>query len=165
MPDAWLGLGSNLGDKRGNLRAALAALADRGTIAAVSPLYATEPVGPVEQDWFLNACARIETGLGAVEMLGVIAGIESNLGRERKIPNGPRTIDIDLLLYADLIVESAALTVPHPRLHLRRFVLEPLAAIAPDLMHPRLRKSIADLLKEQPPSPAVRLARGGVWLP
>ena len=109
--------------------------------------------GPVEQDWFLNACARIETDLGAMEMLGIIAGIESNLGRERKIPNGPRTIDIDLLLYADLVVESAALTVPHPRLHLRRFVLEPLAAIAPDLMHPRLRKSIADLLKEQPPSP------------
>ena len=164
MPDAWLGLGSNLGDKRGQpargARRACRPGDNRRCLAAVC-----HRVGPVEQDWFLNACARIETDLGAVEMLGVIAGIESNLGRERKIPNGPRTIDIDLLLYADLIVESAALTVPHPRLHLRRFVLEPLAAIAPDLMHPRLRKSIADLLKEQPPSPAVRLARGGVWLP
>ncbi len=163
MPDAWLGLGSNLGDKTGNLRAAVAALVEHGTIAAVSPLYATEPVGCADQDWFLNACARLETDLGALEMLGVIARIESDLGRERGIPNGPRTIDIDLLLYDDLVVESAELTVPHPRMHLRRFVLEPLAALAPDLIHPRLRKSIADLLQEQPSSPAVLLARGGVW--
>lgn len=163
MPDAWLGIGSNLGDKTGNLRAAPAALARHGTIAAVSPLYATEPVGPVEQDWFLNACAHLETGLDAAALLAVIERIESDLGRERGIPNGPRTIDIDLLLYDDLIVESAELTVPHPRMHLRRFVLEPLAAIAPGLLHPRLGKTIADLLREQPASPAVRLVRGAGW--
>ncbi len=162
MPDAWLGLGSNLGDKRGNIRAALAALAAHGTIAAVSPLYATEPVGRVDQNWFLNACARVETGLGAMETLSVIARIESKLGRERGIRNGPRTIDIDLLLYDDLVIKTAELTVPHPRMHLRRFVLEPLAAIASDLIHPRLRKSVADLLQEQPASTAVRLVHSGV---
>ena len=163
MADAWLGLGSNLGGKEGNLRAALAALARCGTIAAVSPLYAAEPVGRVEQDWFLNTCAHLETGLGAAALLGVIERIESDLGRQRDIPNGPRTIDIDLLLYGGRIVETAALTVPHPRMHQRRFVLEPLAAIAPDIMHPRLHKSIADLLQEQPASPAVRLVRAAGW--
>ncbi len=164
MPEAWLGLGSNLGDKRGNMRAAVAALAECGTIAAVSPLYATEPVGTVEKDWFVNACARVETGLGAAELLEAAAGIERSLGRERKMPNGPRTIDIDLLLYGDLVVESVELTVPHPRMHLRRFVLEPLAAIAPNLIHPRLCKSIADLLQERPVSPMVRLVAGGFRL-
>ena len=159
----YFGLGSNLGSKTTNLRLAVTALSGLGTIAAVSPLYSTEPVGYAGQDWFLNACVALETDLAVDQLLTAIAGIEASLGRERTIPNGPRSIDIDLLFYDDLVVDIADLTVPHPRLHERRFVLEPLAAIAPKLVHPCLGKTIAELLAGILAAPAVQLAQDGEW--
>ena len=163
MASAYMGLGSNLGSTTTNLRLAVTALSRLGTIAAVSPLYSTEPVGYADQNWFLNACVALQTDLSAEQLLTEIAKIEAALGRERTIPNGPRKIDIDLLFYDDLLVYTADLTVPHPRLHERRFVLEPLAAIAPELVHPGLGKTIAELLARIPPEPAVQLAQDGEW--
>jgi 2-amino-4-hydroxy-6-hydroxymethyldihydropteridine diphosphokinase len=163
MASAYFGLGSNLGSKTTNLRLAVTALSGLGTIATVSPLYSTEPVGYADQDWFLNACLALDTDLAPDQLLTGISEIEACLGRERTIPNGPRNIDIDLLFYDDLVVDIPDLTVPHPRLHERRFVLEPLAAIAPELVHPRLGKTIAELLAGVPAQPAVQLAQDGEW--
>lgn len=136
---AYIGLGSNLGDRDGLLRAALAALAETHGIrvVAVSTVRETEPVGHVDQPRFLNAVAAVETDLGPRALLAELLRIERSLGRTRAGPRfGPRTIDLDLLLYDDLIVDEPGLHVPHPRLHERTFVLEPLAELAPDAVVP-----------------------------
>ncbi|HMM21543.1 MAG TPA: 2-amino-4-hydroxy-6-hydroxymethyldihydropteridine diphosphokinase [Selenomonadales bacterium] len=130
-----LGLGSNVGDREGNIRAALEALARYPDIEliAVSSLYETAPVGFTDQPDFLNAAARISTALEPLELLQVCLGIERDLGRVREVKWGPRTMDIDLLIYDAVELASEQLTLPHPRLHERCFVLVPLAEIAPDV--------------------------------
>lgn len=134
MAKAALSLGSNIGDKRGNIVAALTAL-DRGGARLVrrSADYRTEPWGPIAQDWFVNACALVETALGPHDLLALCLSVEKALGRTREVRWGPRTIDIDILTYGDVELESADLVLPHPRMLERGFVLIPLLEIAPDI--------------------------------
>jgi 2-amino-4-hydroxy-6-hydroxymethyldihydropteridine diphosphokinase len=136
LTTAYVGLGSNLGDREAMLGRALQLLADGVDVHAVSSFRETEPVGVVDQPRFLNAAARIETNLSARELLDVLLAIERALGRERRQRWGPRTIDLDLLIYGDESIDQPGLTVPHPRLHERRFVLEPLAELNPKLQIP-----------------------------
>ena len=136
MTEAYVGLGSNLGDREGTLRRALELLREHVEVRAVSTLRETEPVGVVDQPRFVNAAARVETALSPRELLDVLLGVERELGRERRERWGPRTIDLDLLLYGDETVGEPGLTVPHPRLYERRFVLEPLAELDPALVVP-----------------------------
>ncbi len=148
MLRAYIGLGSNLGNRRRYLERALARLdAEAGIdVVAVSSVRETDPVGYLEQPRFLNAVAALETTLSPRELLDALLGVEGSLGRQRAGPRfGPRTIDLDLLLYGDEQVDEGALTVPHPRLAERRFVLEPLAELAPDLALPDGRR-VRDLL-------------------
>ena len=146
---AFVGIGSNLGDREDNLRRAVELLSveDGVDVTAVSEIRGTEPVGPVEQGPFLNGAVRIETELGPRELLERLLAVEQRLGRVREERWGPRTIDLDLLLYGDEVVDEPGLTVPHPRLHERRFALEPLADLAPSLEIPG-RGPISTLLAE-----------------
>ena len=149
---AAIALGSNLPSSYGpsevNLRTALTRLADLGQVIAVSTFHATDPVGYLDQPRFLNAAALLETNLTPINLLHQLLAIEHTMGRDRSTapPKGPRIIDLDLLLVEDLTVQTPELTLPHPALHERRFVLAPLAEIAPTLQHPTLHSSIADLL-------------------
>jgi 2-amino-4-hydroxy-6-hydroxymethyldihydropteridine diphosphokinase len=135
---AFVGIGSNLGDREGNLLQAVALLSEEDGIdvVAVSEIRETDPVGPVEQGPFLNGAVRIETDLTPRELLERLLAVEERLGRVRRERWGPRTIDLDLLLYGDDVVDEPGLTVPHPRLHERRFALEPLSDLAPSLEIP-----------------------------
>lgn len=148
MSVAYIGLGSNIGDKTGNLKRAIEELGKvpGNKLLAVSSFYKTEPVGEVEQDWFINAVVKIETGLPPRELLKTLFDIERDLGRVREIKWGPRIIDLDILIYDDLVMEEEGLTIPHPCLHERGFVLAPLTEIAPGYVHPGLKKSISELL-------------------
>lgn len=149
MPQtAYIGLGSNLGDRRLNLRRALAALDERDGIAVrrVSSFVETEPVGGPPQGPFLNAAAELETTLEPRALLVALHEVERELGRERSVRWGPRTIDLDLLLYGGRVIDEPGLRVPHPRMHERRFVLAPLSAIAPDARHPALDATVRELL-------------------
>jgi 2-amino-4-hydroxy-6-hydroxymethyldihydropteridine diphosphokinase len=151
MPLAFIALGSNLGDREDYLRRALAALrqTEGVELTRVSPLYETRPIGgPTGQGPYLNAVAEVRSERPALDLLDALLAIEQQLGRERREKDGPRTIDLDLLLYGDLLHADARLIVPHPRLHERLFVLQPLAQLAPGLVHPVLKRSIADLLAE-----------------
>lgn len=147
---AFIGLGSNLGEREETLQRALELLGGRDGIrlVAVSPLRETDPVGYLDQPRFLNGAAQIETDLSPLELLAVLLDVERTLGRVREGPRfGPRTLDLDLLLYDDEIVDEPGLAVPHPRLHERRFVLEPLTELDPALVVPG-RGSVSDLLSE-----------------
>jgi 2-amino-4-hydroxy-6-hydroxymethyldihydropteridine diphosphokinase len=139
MPVAYIGVGANLGDREATIRAALAALdATPGIrVVAVSSFRETEPVGYVDQPRFLNAAAAVETELDARGLLDALLAVERGLGRTREGPRfGPRTIDLDLLLFGDVEVDEPGLTVPHPRLHERAFVLEPLTELDPEMVVP-----------------------------
>ena len=140
MPRAYVALGSNLGDREGAIRGALAELEQEPGIevAAVSTLIDTAPVGVVDQPRFLNGVAAIDTELSAGDLLAVLLEVERRFGRQREgaVPQGPRTLDLDLLLYGDAEIDEPGLAVPHPRLHEREFVLAPLAEVAPGLEVP-----------------------------
>ncbi len=144
MTVAYVGVGSNLGDREGAIRAAIAALPG---VVAVSELRETDPVGVIEQPAFLNGAVALETELSPRQLLAALLAIERELGRERRERWGPRTIDLDLLLYGGETVDEPGLTVPHPRLHERRFALEPLAELDSELLIPG-RGRVADLLAE-----------------
>ncbi len=141
----YLSLGSNVGDREHQLREAIRRLATVGTISAVSSFYETEPVEFTEQPWFMNVAAKFESSLSAAALMSEILSIEQGMGRRRVQKKGPRTIDIDILLFGDDVLQSEAVTVPHPAMQARRFVLEPLAEIAPDAVHPVLHKTIREL--------------------
>ena len=144
MTRAYVGVGANVGDREATIRAAIAALPG---VVAVSELRETDPVGVTDQPAFLNGAVAVETDLSARELLESLLMIERGLGRERGVRWGPRTIDLDLLLYGGETVDEPGLTVPHPRLHERRFALEPLADLDPELVVPG-RGRVRDLLAE-----------------
>jgi 2-amino-4-hydroxy-6-hydroxymethyldihydropteridine diphosphokinase len=156
MKKIYLGLGSNVGDREANLRAAIERLQGPDLrVLRVSPVYETEPVGYADQRWFWNTVAEAETELFPLQLLARAGQVERALGRRRSIPNGPRTIDIDVLLYGNTIMKSPSLEIPHPRIAERRFVLAPLADLAPELRHPVLRRTVRELL-DAAPQAAVR---------
>ena len=151
---AFIALGSNLGDRRGTLEGAVAALSSTSGVVVrkVSSFHETEPVGgPPGQGLFLNAAAVLETSLDPFGLLQVLREIEERFGRTRTVRWGERTLDLDLLLFDDRVVDTPELTVPHPRLTERRFVLEPLAEVAPDTIEPVTRRTIIDLLADLAP--------------
>ena len=152
----YLSLGSNIGDRAANLREAVEQLRSLGEIAAVSSFYETEPIEYTEQPWFLNCAVELETRLTPMPLLSGILEIEKQMGRHRGKKNGPRNIDLDILLYKNQVVDTPELTIPHPAMTGRRFVLAPLAEIAPGATHPVSKKTVRELLKTLGPGQEVR---------
>ena len=150
MTTAYIGLGSNLGDRARNIRKALKMLnkADGVSVLAISSLYETEPEGYEDQGWFVNAVAQINTDSSPNELLGLCKKIEREMGRKKTVRWGPREIDLDILLYDRLRLNSPNLVIPHPRMRQRAFVLAPLAEIDGSILHPVLDKTIEALLVE-----------------
>lgn len=162
MQIIFLSLGSNLGDREANLRAAIAALGDAGVrVRRVSSLYETEPVDFLDQPWFLNCAVEGETELKPLELLRALREIEARTGSKKLIAKGPRLIDMDILLYGEETINTPDLQVPHPRIRLRRFVLVPLAEIAPELRHPSWSGTVSDLLARTMDHSEVRRAPSG----
>lgn len=157
----YLSLGSNLGDRQRNLRTAIAALADaRVRATRVSAFYETEPVDLREQPWFLNCVVKMETEIPPLDLLHALREIESTMGSKKLVPKGPRLIDLDILLYGDEAIDTAELQVPHPRMLQRKFVLVPLAEIAPNLSHPSWAGTVSQLLTSIGDSSVVRKLAG-----
>lgn len=161
MPSVvYLSLGSNVGDRESQLQEAQVRVGAEGRIIAASSFYDTEPVEFTDQPWFLNCAVALETTKTPQELIEALLGIEKEMGRQRLQNKGPRNIDIDILLIGDMIVDSPQLTIPHPAMHHRRFVLEPLAEIAPDVLHPVLKKTIRELRDALPQGQVVRKVNG-----
>ncbi len=160
---AYIGLGANLGNRADTLREAVRRLATLGRVSAVSSLYETAPVGYLEQPPFLNGVVVLETALPAPDLMKALLTIEHDLGRTRTFPNAPRMLDLDFLLLGNEVTESPDVTVPHPRLHERAFVLIPLAEVAPDVVHPRLRRSIRELAEALPNDSGVQRYAPSGW--
>ncbi len=151
----YLGLGSNLGDREATLKAAIERLPVR--VTRVSPIYETKPIDYLDQPWFLNLVVEGETDLTPHDLLAETAQIEKDLGRVRTVAKGPRTVDIDILLYGNEIVDKPELQIPHPRMAERRFVLAPLADLAPDLRHPVTGRTVREMLADAPDDAVRRL--------
>ncbi|MGA7217958.1 MAG: 2-amino-4-hydroxy-6-hydroxymethyldihydropteridine diphosphokinase [Candidatus Sulfotelmatobacter sp.] len=149
-------MGSNVGDRRAQLKEAKARLGALGRVTAESSIYETEPVEYTQQPWFLNCAVAIETRRSPLELMAAILEIAQEKGRNRAIPKGPRSIDIDILFFDRIVVKSENLTIPHPALHKRRFVLEPLAEIAAEFRHPVLKRTIRELRDALPAGQVVR---------
>ena len=156
----YLSLGSNLGDRENNLRAAIAALPSAGFhVSNVSSFYETEPVDYLEQPWFLNCVVEGDTDSQPVELLRGLRAIESQLRSKKAFAKGPRILDIDILLFGDLSLDTPELQIPHPRMLQRKFVLAPLAEIAPQLRHPSWPADASDLLAQSADANAIRPLR------
>jgi len=158
----YLSLGSNVGDRAANLRDALARLSTLGEVVAVSSFYETEPVEFTAQPWFLNCAVKLDTEKMPKQLMAAILDLEQQMGRRRRREQkkGPRTIDIDILLFGNSIIETKGLTIPHPTMHERRFVLEPLAEIAAEVRHPVFKRTIRELRDALPAGQAVRKVKG-----
>ena len=152
----YLSLGSNVGDRAANIADALSRLQAVGKVTAVSSLYETAPVEFTEQAWFVNAVAELDTQLDPERLMTSLLDTERAMGRERTKPKGPRIIDLDILLFDDGEFHSASVDIPHPAMHQRRFVLIPLAEIAPAVQHPSLHLTAARMLEQLPTTDVVR---------
>ena len=144
--DVYLGLGSNLGDQQANLERAVELLGQRLDMVKMSSVYETEPVGYEDQPMFLNAVCRVKTDIGPLQLLSLVKGIEASMGRVPGFTDGPRLIDIDIILYGDMVMMDPELTIPHPRMAQRAFVLIPLLEIAPGLVHPFSGESVEEMV-------------------
>jgi 2-amino-4-hydroxy-6-hydroxymethyldihydropteridine diphosphokinase len=153
---AYIALGSNVGNRERNLAAAVERLSGFMQTLRTSPIYETEPVDYTDQRWFLNQVVEGETDLFPMQLLKRLQNVERELGRVRSIPKGPRTIDLDILFYGRAVVNSATLEIPHPRMADRRFVLAPLADLAPELRHPVTHRTVREML-DTAPAATVRL--------
>lgn len=165
MVEAHIGLGSNLGDRRKNLRYALDRLREHCDIKKVSSLYETEPVDCPSPESYLNAVALVETELPPHDLMSLLLAIEAERGRVRQTRNEARTLDLDILLYGQDVIEQDGLTVPHPRLHERAFVLVPLAEISPDLRHPTLETQVCTLAEQVSGNKTVHQIEQDWWWP
>ena len=154
----YLSLGSNLGDRAAHLNGAIKRMDTLGKIMAVSSFYETEPVELTAQPWFLNCAVELDTEKMPKQLLASIFDIEKEMGRRRVQKKGPRTVDIDILLFGNSIIKAKGLTIPHPAMHDRRFVLEPLAEIAPEIRHPIFKRTIRELRDALPPGQEVKRA-------
>jgi len=152
----YLSLGSNLGDRAANLRAALDKLEGLGKVTAVSSFYETEPVEVGVQPWFLNCVAKLDTEKMPRQLIAGILNLEQTMGRQRTQQKGPRIIDIDILLFGTSVIDIPSLTIPHRKLHQRRFVLEPLAEVAPDVRHPVFKRTMRELRDVLPAGQTVK---------
>ncbi|MBW1782595.1 MAG: 2-amino-4-hydroxy-6-hydroxymethyldihydropteridine diphosphokinase [Deltaproteobacteria bacterium] len=150
MKTVYIGIGSNVGDKLNNCRKAIDMINNKEniTVKGKSHFYWTEPIGVTSQDWYVNGAIRIETALRPLDLLRTVLSIESEMGRVRRRKWEPRVIDLDILLYEDKVIQGNDLTVPHPLMHTRKFVLMPMAQLSPDVIHPVLGKSMVQLLEE-----------------
>jgi len=152
----YLSLGSNVGNREANLRQAISRLGTIGRVQKVSSFYETEPVEFVAQPWFLNCALALETEKMPKQLLSSILQIEQEMGRRREQKKGPRTIDIDILLFGSSVIDTKDLTIPHPAMHERRFVLEALAEIAPEQRHPIFKRTVRELREALPAGQSVR---------
>lgn len=152
----YLSLGSNMGDRAAYLNAAVDGLSKLGHVVATSSLYETEPVEFTAQPWFLNCAVALDTEKMPKQLLNAILELEQQMGRRRQQSKGPRPIDIDILLFGNSIIDAKELTIPHPAMHERRFVLEPLAEIAPDARHPEFKRTVRELRDALPLGQAVK---------
>ncbi|HVQ00952.1 MAG TPA: 2-amino-4-hydroxy-6-hydroxymethyldihydropteridine diphosphokinase [Candidatus Thermoplasmatota archaeon] len=150
MPLVYLGLGSNMGEKAARIKEALDRLAKVVVIQRVSPFYLTEPVDLKDQAWFVNCVVEAQTEKEPDQLLKALQAIEKAMGRKKTKDKGPRPIDIDLLFYDDRVVHQKNLVIPHPKLHARLFVLQPMMDLNPQFVHPVLKKTIKELYDEQP---------------
>src|SRR5712671_3303692 len=152
----YLSLGSNVGDREDHLRGAITRLESIARVISVSSFYETEPIEVTNQPWFLNCAVKVETTKMPKQLMAAILEMEREMGRLRTIKKGPRTVDIDILLFGDAVVDSQEVTIPHPAMHERRFVLEPLAEIAPEARHPVFKKTVSEMLDALPGGQTVR---------
>jgi 2-amino-4-hydroxy-6-hydroxymethyldihydropteridine diphosphokinase len=156
VAEVYIACGSNLGDRLATIHSALDRIADLGVRVTTSPVYESEPVGYAQQPRFLNGVVQLQTDVPPTRLLVRLLEVEKGLGRERNFPNAPRTIDLDILLYDDRVIATPELTVPHPRMHERAFVLMPLVDLAPNLVHPIFGQRVDELLESLGPV-------SGVW--